>query len=135
MDELEEEIRANSWFKTSRSSGSGGQHVNKVETKVELIFDLASCDLFTEKELALLYAALESYIHADELIHITCQESRSQTRNKHIAIQRLYELIEKGRVPKKKRVATKPTRASKEKRIKSKKYRSEVKANRKKPDY
>jgi ribosome-associated protein len=135
MDELEEEIRANSWFKTSRSSGSGGQHVNKVETKVELIFDLTTCDLFTQKEITLLHTALESYIHADGFIHITCQESRSQIRNKQIAVQRLYELIEKGRVPKKKRVSTKPTRASKEKRIKSKKYRAEVKANRKKPDY
>lgn len=135
MNHIKEEIRKNSWFKTSRSSGSGGQHVNKVETKVELIFDLNSCNLFNEKQHAMLKTDLQSFTDVHGFVHITCQESRSQLNNKQKAIDKLFELIEKGLIPKKKRIETKPSKASKEKRIKTKKYRAEVKANRRKPNY
>ena len=135
MNSIEQEIRLHSWFKTSRSSGSGGQHVNKVETKVELIFDLNSCEFFSESDYAKLRVVLEPFTDVNGLIHITCQESRSQLRNKQKAVDKLGEIIQKGLMPKKKRIETKPSKSSKEKRIKAKKYRSEVKANRKKPNY
>ena len=135
MKELEEDILSYFTFKTSRSSGSGGQHVNKVETKVELIFDLEACLVFTESQLSRLKRFLASHLDQEGKIHIYCQEYRSQWRNKRKAEKKLIELIEQGLKPVKARKQTKPTKASKEKRIQQKKQRSEVKSNRKRPDY
>jgi len=135
MKELKEDILNYCSFKTSRSSGSGGQHINKVETKVELIFDLNGCNLFTENQHNRLQRFLAPYSDQEGTIHIYCQEYRSQWRNKRRAEEKLMELIQQGLKPVKARKPTAPTKASKEKRIQQKKQRSEVKSNRRKLDY
>src|SRR5690606_11353016 len=80
-------------YKTSRSGGSGGQNVNKVETKVELLFDLAAADIFTPAEKERLRRKLSARILAEGLVQVVAQESRSQLENKEIALRKLYELL------------------------------------------
>ena len=119
-------------FKTSRSSGSGGQHVNKVATKVELLFDLWAADGLTEEEKQRIQNKLAARISQDGLLHIVCQSTRSQFKNKEIATKKLLELIEKALVVPKKRKKRGLPKKLKELRLKSKKRQSEKKATRKK---
>lgn len=130
MIELLNEVR----YRTSRSSGAGGQNVNKVSTKVELLFDVAASQILSEDQKNLVFKKLKNRISNDGLLMLQCDETRSQFKNKEIVNERFLGLIEKALRPVKKRRPSRPTRASVEKRIKGKKMISEKKENRKKPD-
>ena len=121
-------------FKAIRSSGAGGQHVNKVSSKVEMTFDLANTTSLTVEEKVLLCKNLSSKLTKDNLLILFCDESRSQHKNKEIVTKRFIELIENGLKKRKKRKATRPTKAAIKKRLNNKKKHSEKKSNRKKPD-
>ena len=120
-------------FKAVRSSGAGGQHVNKVSSKVELYFDLASSEAFTEKEKQLLLKNLSNRINKEGVLKIYSSESRSQHTNKEKIVKRLFKIIEKGLIVPKKRRPTKMSRAQKIKRLDNKTKNATKKILRKKP--
>ena len=95
-------------FKTSRSSGSGGQNVNKVSTKVELDFDVVNSMLLSAEQKEVILNKLESRITKDGILQIIVQTERSQLGNKEIAVKKFYELLNKCFVIVKKRKPTKP---------------------------
>lgn len=121
-------------FKAVRSSGAGGQHVNKVSTKIELSFDVNKSNALSDKEKERLLVKLGNRLTKENMLLLQCDESRSQHKNKDLAIKRFLEVIENAlKVPKKRR-KTKPSRSSIEKRLKSKKKAAQKKINRGKPD-
>ncbi len=120
------------YFKTSRSSGSGGQNVNKVSTKVELNFDVSKSKLLTEEQKQIFFSKLNSRINSKGILKVISQETRSQFENKEIALKKFRELIAFAFHKPKKRVKTKASKSSKEKRLSSKKKHSEQKKNRSK---
>ena len=128
-DSIYKELR----FKAVRSSGAGGQHVNKVSSKVELYFDLASSEAFTEKDKKVLLNNLSNGITKDGVLKISSSESRSQHTNKEKVIKRLFKMIEKGLIAPKKRKPIKINRAQKIKRLDSKTKHAVKKLLRKKP--
>ena len=122
-------------FKAIRSSGAGGQHVNKVSSKIELTFDLENSTSLSDEEKELLKTKLSSKLTKEKILILFCDESRSQHRNKEIVIKRFLELLTKNLVIQKERKATKPSKASIRKRIESKQRISVKKALRKKPNF
>jgi ribosome-associated protein len=118
-------------YKTSRSSGSGGQNVNKVETSVTVLWKVEDSAVFTESEKERILFKLKNKINAEGILQTTVSESRTQLQNKKIAIEKIQELVNKSLIVPKKRIATKPSRAKVEKRLESKKKLSEKKENRK----
>ena len=118
-------------YKTSRSSGSGGQNVNKVETSVTVIWKVEDSTVFTESEKERILLKLKNKINAEGILQTTVSESRTQLQNKKIATKKIQELVNKSLIVPKKRIATKPSRAKVEKRLESKKKLSEKKENRK----
>ena len=120
-------------FKAVRSSGAGGQHVNKVSSKVELYFDLASSESFTEKEKQLLLKNLSNRINKEGILKMYSSESRSQHTNKERVVKRLFKMIEKGLIVPKKRRPTKISSAQKIKRLDKKTKHATKKILRKKP--
>lgn len=118
-------------FKTSRSGGKGGQNVNKVETKVELLFDINTSKLFTADQKTLLIQKLATRIIDEGVLQLTASTERSQLKNKELAIDKAINLIQKALKPKKPRKATKPTLVSIEKRLSGKQLKSMKKQLRK----
>ncbi|MGJ8731694.1 MAG: alternative ribosome rescue aminoacyl-tRNA hydrolase ArfB [Cellulophaga sp.] len=120
-------------FKAVRSSGAGGQHVNKVSTKIELTYDLQNSTAVTDKEKERLLLKLSNRLTKENVLLLQCDDSRSQHKNKDLAIKRFLELIKSALIVPKKRKKTKPSRSAIEKRLNTKKKSALKKANRKKP--
>lgn len=121
-------------FKAVRSSGKGGQHVNKVSSKVELHFNLQSSTALTIDQKELLLKALKNRLTKEGILQLQCDESRSQHQNKTLVIQRFIKIIEEGLIVRKERKATKVPKSVKEKRLLNKRKNAEKKSSRKKPN-
>ena len=117
-------------YKTSRSSGAGGQNVNKVETSVTVLWKVADTEFFSNEEIELISEKLKNRINQDGILQLTVSESRTQLQNKKIATDKILELVEKSLFKPKPRKATKPSKRQIEKRITAKKQISEKKENR-----
>ena len=122
-------------FRVSKSGGKGGQHVNKVETMVEGYFSIRGSAVLSDQQKDLLEKKLAGKINADGLIQVKSQVHRSQLANKQEVIEKMSALIEQGLKKEKKRIATKPSKAARAKRIESKKKQGEIKDGRKKIRY
>jgi ribosome-associated protein len=122
-------------YKAVRSSGAGGQNVNKVSSKVVLTFNLNASKAFALEEKELLFNKLNHKLSSESLLILNCDEDRSQLKNKEIVTKRFLELIRLSLLVAKKRKATKIPRSVIEKRIKAKRNLSEIKQNRRKPQF
>tara|TARA_R110000868_G_scaffold68720_3_gene203238 strand:- start:18587 stop:18991 length:405 start_codon:yes stop_codon:yes gene_type:complete len=122
-------------FKAVRSSGAGGQHVNKVSSKIELLFDVVNSKSITETEKEKIYLKLNNRLTKENVLLLQCDESRSQHKNKEIVIKRFLHLIEDALKAAKKRKRTKPTKSAIERRLQSKKKAAQKKVNRSKPKW
>ncbi len=118
-------------FSFIRSTGPGGQNVNKVNSKAELRFDVLNSQILSEEQKCTILKKLKSRINNESILFLSSQEDRSQHKNKENVIARFYELINKSLKKHKKRVKTKPSKASIENRLKGKRKTSEKKERRK----
>ncbi|MEO0045949.1 MAG: hypothetical protein RL705_1140 [Bacteroidota bacterium] len=128
-------ILAELQFKAVRSSGSGGQNVNKVSSKVVLTFDFKNSKALSVEEKEWLANKLATRLTSEQILILNCDEDRSQLKNKTIVTKRFLELIKNALVVPKKRKPTKIPRSVIEKRIKAKRNLSEIKQHRRKPHF
>lgn len=129
LDELEKELS----FSFARSGGSGGQHVNKVETKVILDWDFRSSGLLTDEEKDRIHDRLSRFVKADGTFQLYHQTERSQIRNREIAVDRWRSLVDFALTKQKKRRRTKPSKSSIQRHRKKMEQRKQIKKWRKKP--
>lgn len=130
-----EEIISELQYKAVRSSGAGGQNVNKVSSKVVLYFDLKNSQALSDEEKVLLETKLSSRLTSEQMLILNCDEDRSQFKNKAIVTKRFLDIITAGLHIPKIRKATKIPKSVIRKRIKDKKNISEIKKSRRKPDF
>lgn len=128
-----EGIRSELRFKAARSSGSGGQHVNKVSTKVLLYFNILESQILTEEQQHLVMEALATRITKKGVLMLSCSDTRSQAKNKELVTKRFFYILEEGLKEDKERKPTKIPKAVKQKRLDSKRKHAEKKAQRKPP--
>lgn len=121
-------------FKAVRSGGSGGQHVNKVSSKVVLFFNVSESEVLSEEEKEILIKNLKPKLTKDNVLVLNCDESRSQHQNKELVIKRFLALIEEALKPQKSRIPTKTPKSVDRKRLDEKRKQSQLKAGRKKPN-
>lgn len=124
---LQKEIK----FKTARSGGKGGQNVNKVESMVEGYFDVEGSSLLNAAQKELINQKLSRYINQDGLLLVKSQTARSQLENKALVIKKINRLVSQSLIVPRKRIAGKPTEASRQKRLEAKKKKSQLKESRK----
>ncbi|MGB1243570.1 MAG: alternative ribosome rescue aminoacyl-tRNA hydrolase ArfB [Chitinophagales bacterium] len=117
-------------FRNVRSSGKGGQHVNKVSTKVELNFDVVNSQILTQRQKQLLLSRLQNRINKEGIFRLAAQDERSAVRNQSIVIERFEAIIEAALVVRKRRKRRKPSKAYHASRLKKKKQHSEKKKSR-----
>lgn len=120
-------------YKAVLSGGPGGQHVNKTATKVELTWDLGQSEELSKEQKARLIENKSVKLSKDQVLKITSDATRSQHKNKHLVTEKFLRLVGRGVQKPKKRRQTKPTRASKLKRLRNKKINAEKKSSRQKP--
>ena len=121
-------------FSASRSSGPGGQNVNKVNSKITLMFEVVHSEILTEEEKDVIVKKLASHLTKEGVLILTAQDKRSQLENKEAAIQKLDKLLVKAFAKRKIRKATKPSKTAVQKRITNKKQHSQKKQWRQKPE-
>jgi len=134
-DEIKNQLEAECTFSASRSSGPGGQNVNKVNTRVELRFSIRDSAFFSEHQKNILLLKLKNRINTNGELLLFSESERSQLSNRQKVIARFFELLEKELTPQKKRRKTRPTAASRLKRIENKKKQGEKKDRRKPPSF
>ncbi|MFT5749004.1 MAG: ribosome-associated protein [Ancylomarina sp.] len=122
-------------FQTSRSSGPGGQHVNKVSSRVELRFNVRESQVLSEDDKVKISEKLATRINNEGILSIVVQADRSQLRNKQAAVEKFFDLLTQVFTPVKKRRPTKPSRGSKERRLKAKRIDAEKKTRRSSPGW
>jgi len=132
MNFSKSDLQKETSYKASRSGGKGGQNVNKVSSKVELLFSVNDSALFNEEEKQLLNNKLQSRFNKDGLVQVICDEERSQYLNKEKAVERLVVLLTKALHQPKKRKPTKPKKSAKAARLNTKRIQGEKKEGRKK---
>lgn len=114
-------------YRFSRSSGPGGQHVQKSATRVELLFDVVNSPSLTDVQRAKILDRLKGYIDTSGLLHLTAQSERSQLRNREEVTARFQSLMRQALKKRKRRKVTQPSASSKERRIRKKKHRGQIK--------
>ena len=122
-------------FRFVRSSGPGGQHVNKSATQVELTFDVVHSPSLNDADKQRIMAALKNLIDKDGVLHLESQSTRSQLRNRQDVVARFQSLLRSALKPRKTRRPTRPTVASKERRLEKKKRHGAIKRARRGSDY